>query len=59
VILDVDMPILGGPGMAHQMLLHDAGQELIPIILVSAKNNLAAGDRLTRIIHERISARAR
>jgi CheY-like chemotaxis protein len=41
VILDVDMPILGGPGMAHQMLLHDAGQELIPIILLSAKNNLA------------------
>jgi CheY-like chemotaxis protein len=24
LILDVDMPILGGPGMAHEMLLHDA-----------------------------------
>ena len=41
VILDVDMPILGGPGMAHQMLLHDAGQEMIPIILVSGKSDLA------------------
>jgi hypothetical protein len=27
--------------MAHEMLVHDAGQELIPIILVSAKNDLA------------------
>jgi DNA-binding NtrC family response regulator len=41
VVLDVDMPILGGPGMAHQMLLHDAGQEMIPIILVSGKTDLA------------------
>ena len=41
LILDVDMPILGGPGMAHQMMLHDAGQELIPIILVSGKSDLA------------------
>jgi DNA-binding NtrC family response regulator len=41
VVLDVDMPILGGPGMAHQMLLHDAGQEMVPIILVSGRNDLA------------------
>jgi DNA-binding NtrC family response regulator len=41
VVLDVDMPILGGPGMAHQMLLHDAGQEMIPIMLVSGKSDLA------------------
>ena len=41
LVLDVDMPILGGPGMAHQMLLHDAGQELIPIILVSSRDDLA------------------
>ena len=40
VVLDVDMPILGGPGMAHQMLVHDAGQEMIPIILVSAASDL-------------------
>jgi DNA-binding NtrC family response regulator len=41
VVLDVDMPILGGPGMAHEMLVHDAGQEMIPIILVSGKTDLA------------------
>ena len=40
VVLDVDMPVLGGPGMAHQMLLHDAGEEKIPILLVSGSDNL-------------------
>jgi CheY-like chemotaxis protein len=34
VLLDVDMPVLDGPGMAHQMLLHDSGEERIPILLV-------------------------
>lgn len=41
VLLDVDMPVLNGPGMAHQMFLHDAGQERIPILLVSARDDLA------------------
>lgn len=40
VILDVDMPVLGGPGMAHKMLLHNAGEEEIPIILMSGSENL-------------------
>jgi CheY-like chemotaxis protein len=40
LVLDVDMPVLGGPGMAHQMLLHDVGEEGIPIILMSARNDL-------------------
>jgi len=40
VLLDVDMPVLNGPGMAHQMLLHDAGEEKIPIVLVSARADL-------------------
>lgn len=40
VVLDVDMPVLGGPGMAHQMLLHDAGEENIPVVLVSARHDL-------------------
>jgi FixJ family two-component response regulator len=34
------MPVLGGPGMAHKMLLHDAGEEKIPIILMSARPDL-------------------
>jgi CheY-like chemotaxis protein len=40
LVLDVDMPILGGPGMAHQMLLHDAGEESIPILLMSGREEL-------------------
>ena len=41
VVLDVDMPVLNGPGMAHEMLLHDAGQEHIPVMLVSGSPDLA------------------
>ena len=41
VLLDVDMPVLNGPGMAHEMLLHDAGEEKIPIVLVSARADLS------------------
>jgi CheY-like chemotaxis protein len=41
VLLDVDMPVLDGPGMAHRMLLHDAGEERIPILLVSARGDLS------------------
>jgi CheY-like chemotaxis protein len=41
VLLDVEMPVLNGPGMAHQMLLHDAGEECIPILLVSGREDLA------------------
>jgi CheY-like chemotaxis protein len=40
VVLDVDMPVLGGPEMAHRMLLHDAGEEKIPIVLVSGRSDL-------------------
>jgi CheY-like chemotaxis protein len=41
ILLDVDMPVLGGPGMAHKMMLHDAGEERVPIILSSGRNELA------------------
>ena len=40
LVLDVDMPVLGGPAMAHKMLLHDAGEENIPIILMSGREDL-------------------
>jgi DNA-binding NtrC family response regulator len=40
VVLDVEMPVLGGPGMAHRMLLHDAGEEKIPIVLMSGRSDL-------------------
>ena len=41
-LLDVDMPVLDGPAMAHNMLVHDAGEEEIPIVLFSAKSDLPA-----------------
>jgi DNA-binding NtrC family response regulator len=41
VLLDVEMPRLGGPEMAHQMLVHDAGMENIPIVLASGVADLA------------------
>ena len=40
LVLDVDMPVLGGPGMAHKMLLHDAGEEDVPILLMSGREDL-------------------
>jgi CheY-like chemotaxis protein len=40
ILLDVDMPVLGGIGMAHQMMLHDAGEDRIPIMLCSARHDL-------------------
>lgn len=40
LVLDVDMPILGGPGMAHKMLLHNCGEERVPIILMSGNPDL-------------------
>jgi CheY-like chemotaxis protein len=41
LVLDVDMPILGGPEMAHKMLLHDAGEENVPIFLMSGRDDLS------------------
>lgn len=41
VILDVDMPLLDGPGMAYRMLIEDFGRESIPIILSSAEPRLS------------------
>ncbi len=40
LVLDVDMPVMGGPEMAHEMLLHDAGEQFVPIILVSGSDEL-------------------
>jgi DNA-binding NtrC family response regulator len=35
LLLDVDMPVLDGPGMSAAMLLHDAGLENVPVVLLS------------------------
>lgn len=42
LLLDVDMPMLDGPGMAYAMLVHNMGHEMIPIVLVSGIPGLAA-----------------
>ncbi len=42
LLLDVEMPVLSGPLMAHEMLLRDAGEEKIPILLVSGRADLPA-----------------
>ena len=41
ILLDVEMPVLSGPGMAHRMLVRDVGSEDIPILLVSARDDLS------------------
>lgn len=35
VILDIEMPVLDGPGMAIQMFIQNTGRERIPVILIS------------------------
>ena len=34
-LLDVEMPVLDGPGMAYQMWIRDRGLEDVPLILLS------------------------
>jgi DNA-binding NtrC family response regulator len=41
ILLDVEMPVLDGPGMAYRMFVEDAGREQIPIVLVSGIADLA------------------
>lgn len=40
VLLDVEMPVLDGPGMAYQMFLQDMGLEGVPIVFLSGVPNL-------------------
>ncbi len=42
IVLDVEMPLLDGPGMALQLLIQDGGLENIPIVLVSGAAGLNA-----------------
>src|SRR5258705_10971256 len=42
VVLDVEMPSLDGPGMAHQMIADDLGREQIPVVLASGVLDLPA-----------------
>jgi DNA-binding NtrC family response regulator len=40
VLLDIEMPILDGPGMSSRMLVHDAGLERVPVVLLSGSPDL-------------------
>jgi CheY-like chemotaxis protein len=73
LVLDVDMPVLDGPGMAYRMLVEDCGRELIPIVLLSGTMDLVQvarrigtpyvlakpcePDRLLRVIDRAIAER--
>jgi CheY-like chemotaxis protein len=35
LVMDIEMPILDGPGMAARMLVENAGKERVPILIVS------------------------
>jgi CheY-like chemotaxis protein len=40
-LLDIEMPVLDGPGMAAMMFVRDAGLEKVPIVLLSGVQDLA------------------
>jgi DNA-binding response OmpR family regulator len=40
ILLDVEMPVLDGPGMAKALAIQRAGERPIPIILISAARDL-------------------
>lgn len=39
-LLDVEMPVLDGPGMAYEMFLHNMGLENVPVVFISGVANL-------------------
>ena len=40
VLLDVEMPVLDGPGLAYQMFVSNCGKENLPVVLASAVADL-------------------
>ena len=40
ILLDVEMPLLDGPGMARRLQILNTGREKIPIVLLSATRDL-------------------
>jgi DNA-binding NtrC family response regulator len=40
IMLDIEMPVLDGPGMAYEILIQDAGKEMIPIVMISGHPDL-------------------
>ncbi len=47
ILLDIEMPVLNGPAMAYDLMVQDAGKQLIPIIVSSGYADLdAVADRI-------------
>jgi DNA-binding NtrC family response regulator len=47
ILLDIEMPVLDGPGMAYSLIVRNSGRELIPIVLSSGHADLdAVADRV-------------
>jgi DNA-binding NtrC family response regulator len=42
VLLDIEMPLLDGPGMANEMIVHNMGLERVPVVLLSGSPHLVA-----------------
>ncbi|MDF2695907.1 MAG: Two-component response regulator [Labilithrix sp.] len=42
ILLDIEMPVLDGPGMAYAAIAKDAGRECIPVILSSGYADIEA-----------------
>ena len=42
IVMDVEMPVLDGPGMAARLLVENAGKERIPLVIVSGATGLGA-----------------
>lgn len=40
ILLDVEMPVLDGPSMAYRIIIHDAGHERVPIVLLSGAEKI-------------------
>lgn len=39
-LLDIEMPLLDGPGMAYEMLVHNMGLERVPVVFLSGSPEL-------------------
>jgi CheY-like chemotaxis protein len=60
ILLDIEMPVLDGPGLVYAAMAEDAGKELIPIILSSGYGNLdEVGTSWARLIASRSPPRWR
>lgn len=47
ILLDIEMPVLDGLGMAYGLIVQDAGRQFIPIVVSSGYSNLdAVADRI-------------